>query len=387
MTPFAMDGVTWALVAEITTHEAFAPVVRLRVAVLFLGVGTVLLLALISWYMLRRQLLQPLGNICGFLRRVAGGDYTARLEGRYGGEVGELSDNLLTMYKELKKRLGYSEGILKGISAPCVVADEAYRVTHVNQALLDLAAYRGGPDAASAGLLSDLLRLRGADKDMLERCVHERRPCSAPQAEWENLSGELLRVRVDAAPLHDLDGKDIGVVALVSDLTDMLEKEQRISRQNQALIRMTSQAQEAARLVSESSAHLADRVASVNRGASTQFDRVNSASEAMVSMQRSLAEAASMAEAASRRTNDSVQASRQGMQVMAESARAIERVRELSDSLRENMSSLGWQVEGIGAIIEVINDIADQTNLLALNAAIEAARAGEAGRGFCGCRG
>ena len=43
---------------------------------------------------------------------------------------------------------------------------------------------------------------------------------------------------------------------------------------------------------------------------------------------------------------------------------------------------LGSRAEQIGAVIEVINDIADQTNLLALNAAIEAARAGEHGRGF-----
>jgi methyl-accepting chemotaxis protein len=43
---------------------------------------------------------------------------------------------------------------------------------------------------------------------------------------------------------------------------------------------------------------------------------------------------------------------------------------------------LSQSAERIGAVVELINQIAGQTNLLALNATIEAARAGDAGKGF-----
>ncbi len=49
---------------------------------------------------------------------------------------------------------------------------------------------------------------------------------------------------------------------------------------------------------------------------------------------------------------------------------------------RETIEALNGQVARIGAVVDMISDIAGKTNLLALNATIEAARAGAAGKGF-----
>jgi len=49
---------------------------------------------------------------------------------------------------------------------------------------------------------------------------------------------------------------------------------------------------------------------------------------------------------------------------------------------RATIEALNQQVEQIGAVANMIGEIAARTNLLALNATIEAARAGDAGKGF-----
>ncbi|WP_410937055.1 methyl-accepting chemotaxis protein [Pseudomonas capeferrum] len=76
------------------------------------------------------------------------------------------------------------------------------------------------------------------------------------------------------------------------------------------------------------------------------------------------------------------QASREGLQLIASTRQAIDRLAADMTTAMDEARALESRSEQIGSVLDVIRAIAEQTNLLALNAAIEAARAGEAGRGF-----
>jgi methyl-accepting chemotaxis protein len=65
-----------------------------------------------------------------------------------------------------------------------------------------------------------------------------------------------------------------------------------------------------------------------------------------------------------------------------QSAAVIGRAVSDGSETRATIETLNQEVERIGAVADMIGEIAAKTNLLALNATIEAARAGDAGKGF-----
>jgi methyl-accepting chemotaxis protein len=70
-----------------------------------------------------------------------------------------------------------------------------------------------------------------------------------------------------------------------------------------------------------------------------------------------------------------------GAQV-AQSNEVVNRAVAAGNETRTTMEALNQRVGRIGAVADMITEIAARTNLLALNATIEAARAGDAGKGF-----
>ena len=125
--------------------------------------------------------------------------------------------------------------------------------------------------------------------------------------------------------------------------------------------------------------HSSDRM---KQGAEQQTNQIKNASDAVNTMSNTTQRMAQNADAATQTSLKATQAAIKGGASVAETIKGMQRIRAAVQTTGKKIKGLGERSLEIGAIIEVINEIATQTNLLALNAAIEAARAGEQGRGF-----
>ena len=105
-------------------------------------------------------------------------------------------------------------------------------------------------------------------------------------------------------------------------------------------------------------------------------------SSTLAGSQQSLATMATRLREEKARALEAAHVSMSSGQTTTEIATSLHLLAENSVATAREVDGLAQQAGEIGAIVQLIHEIADQTNLLALNAAIEAARAGEAGRGF-----
>ena len=124
---------------------------------------------------------------------------------------------------------------------------------------------------------------------------------------------------------------------------------------------------------------LAQQTRSILQAQSQEIDLV---ATACTQMHATAAEIAESAQQALTATQGAEEAAQQGLQVVAQTDNAMQRLMHEMSETKPKVDALASNSININQILSVITAIAEQTNLLALNAAIEAARAGEQGRGF-----
>jgi methyl-accepting chemotaxis protein len=105
-------------------------------------------------------------------------------------------------------------------------------------------------------------------------------------------------------------------------------------------------------------------------------------SSSMNEMDVSIDQVQSNANETARLSEEVAMDAEKGAEAILKTIGEIYRIKESSQEAVSVISNLGFRIEAIGQILQVIDDVAEQTNLLALNAAIIAAQAGEHGKGF-----
>jgi len=129
----------------------------------------------------------------------------------------------------------------------------------------------------------------------------------------------------------------------------------------------------------------AELQAAATQQATGSKEQATAMSEISTTMNELLATSRQISESAGRVSQIAEQAgnaARQGDRTIETAHESIVAIRQQVDLIVSHMLQLGEQSQKIGAVLDIVSELAEQTNILAINATIEAAGAGEAGKRF-----
>ena len=371
----------WIVALTAYEDDLGATAMNQRKMMMLGGAFVVVFIVALCIVFVRRLIVNPVNGILQYATRVADGDLNAKLEGTFKYEFVQLVEKIQSMVGELKTKLGFSQGVLDGMTIPVSIFDGEGKLNWVNQQMCDLMEDRRA--------LQDLKGVSSGDfyygdphrESFADKCMTNRQVIDV-EIDHTFPSGRKAIIHVSAMPFYDMDKNLLGVVTNLIDLTEIRTQQQQIEAQNVKISQAASEAESIAQHLSTAAEELSAQVEQASKGAVSQRDRMAETATAMNQMNVSVLEVARNAAEAAQVTTDARKEAALGASNLNELIRTIGEVQEQAISLKDSMGNLGDQAQDIGNVMNVITDIADQTNLLALNAAIEAARAGEAGRGF-----
>jgi methyl-accepting chemotaxis protein len=129
----------------------------------------------------------------------------------------------------------------------------------------------------------------------------------------------------------------------------------------------------------------AELQAAANQQATGAKEQATAMNEISTTISELLATSRQIAESAQRVAQTAEQtagAARSGHGTVDVTHESISGIRRQVDQIVTHMLGLGKNSQEIGAVLEIVSELAEQTNILAINATIEAAGAGETGKRF-----
>lgn len=330
-------------------------------------------------------------------------------------ELGELQTKISEYMETVKDKSVWYEAMLDSIPFPISVTDLDMNWTFINK-----------PVAGIIGKTrEDVLQAKtqchnwGADICQTERCGVALLRNGTPRS-FFNQPGLDMDFQVDTTYLHNENGEKIGHIEVVQDITEASQLSKRLQFGTECLLaemekfasgdltvtinddlddsvsklfkgftatvsnfrELLKKVLEVSKATASAGNQISSSTEEMAAGAQEQSAQTHEVAATIEEMTETIVKTAENANIAANASKNAKDNAEEGVKKIGITKTGMKNIVESSEKTSGIIKNLTGKAEQIGAIAQVIDDIADQTNLLALNAAIEAARAGEQGRGF-----
>jgi len=204
---------------------------RLQVrALIILAVNTAFsaLICFAMALLIGRGIIGPIRRCAAFAQAIAKGELNQTLDVVSAGSTALLAESLKDMLNQLKRRIGFMEGILNGLPVPCSVIDTHDNISFISQPMLDYLEIEGDTEQY-IGMPWATFAYGNPDRETrVVRAIQQKKPETNLFLSLTSRRGSPRHARIDIALLEDMDENPMGGFVVLTDLTRIKEEQDKL---------------------------------------------------------------------------------------------------------------------------------------------------------------